>query len=723
MYTTKKNVLQLVSLMKSHGIRKVVLCPGSRDIPLVHSIANCDFFTSYAVTDERSAGFFALGLSLESNKSPVAVVVTSGSALLNLHPAVSEAFYQEVPLLVISADRPAAWIGQMDGQTLPQPNVFGKLVKYAVDLREVQSNEDEWYCNRLANEALLELEHHTKGPVHINVPISDPFFDFSTPTLPAVRVIKRYDIFNLSSFARDLSLSQGEECTFIPNLPNNHISSNNFEGENNFPLKKQCHVDMRVISALGRVLSRISRIILVLGQGDIELYERCHPGIFERLKKHMLVVGESISNLANVAYRSSHKDGCGSKNCGCAADSSCEQAIDADVQFIDKIDLLMAKVTGKAGSDDDAAEILKKGRPELVITVGGHIISKRFKKFIRQYKPSMHFHVSEDGAVVDLYGVLTHVLEMPAHYFLNVLDDAFAQAQQENSIREERLEYLTMWSRIQADLPVADFDYSQMQAIGKVIDELPTPCVLHLANSSTVRYAQLFNIKPGITVMSNRGVNGIEGSLSTAIGYAAASKLPNFIFIGDLSFFYDMTALWNDHIGANVHILLLNNSSGEIFHALPGLRLNDNSMRYVTAPHHTTAEAWAKERGFEYDQAFSAVELECKVANFVNPNVVCEAGCDTPNEGCECNAAEPIPMHSKCACALVEGGTPDPANGAVCCGLMRTSGITFERNAPVDPIQQDKVKLQAARPRMLEVFTCKLQDVTMLKSFYSGLNS
>lgn len=720
MYTTKKNVLQLVSLMKSHGIRKVVLCPGSRDIPLVHSIANCDYFTSYAVTDERSAGFFALGLSLESHKSPVAVVVTSGSALLNLHPAVSEAFYQEVPLLIISADRPAAWIGQMDGQTLPQPNVFGKLVKYSVDLREVQSPEDEWYCNRLANEALLELEHHTKGPVHINVPISDPFFDFSTPTLPAVRVIKRYDIFNLSNFARDLSASQGEECSFIPNLAKVEDYGAS-AGENNFPLSKQCHVDMRVLGAIGRVLSRISRIILILGQGDVELYERCHPGIFDRLKNHMLIVGENISNLTNVAQRSNTKECCGNKACACSGASNNDSSVNDAFKFIDQIDLLMAKVTGKAGSDDDAAEILKQGRPDLIITVGGHIISKRFKKFIRQYKPSMHFHVSEDGAVVDLYGVLTHILEMPAYYFLNVLDDAFAQTQEENSIREEREEYLNMWSRIQTDLPVADFDYSQMQAIGKVIDELPTPCVLHLANSSTVRYAQLFNIKPGITVMSNRGVNGIEGSLSTAIGYAAASSLPNFIFIGDLSFFYDMTALWNDHIGPNVHILLLNNSSGEIFHALPGLRLNDNSMRFVTAPHHTTAEAWAKERGFDYDQAFSAVELECKVANFVTPNIICESVCEVQGD-CECNASEPIPMHSKCACALIEGGNPE-GDGGVCCGLMRSSRITFERNASVDPISQDKVKLAAARPRLLEVFTCKLQDVTMLKGFYSGLNS
>ena len=125
MYTDKKNILQLVALLEAHGITKVVLCPGSRNIPLVHTLSNHPNFTCYPVTDERSAGYFAIGLALNGGK-PAAVCCTSGTALLNLHPAVAEAFYQNVPLVVISADRPAAWIGQMDGQTLPQPGVFQK---------------------------------------------------------------------------------------------------------------------------------------------------------------------------------------------------------------------------------------------------------------------------------------------------------------------------------------------------------------------------------------------------------------------------------------------------------------------------------------------------------------------------------------------------------------------------------------------------------------------
>ena len=171
MYTDKKSILQLASLLRSHGIKRIVLCPGSRNIPIVQTLTNIPDFTCYPMTDERSAGFFALGLALHGG-APAAVCCTSGTALLNLHPAVAEAFYQQVPLVVISADRPAAWIGQMDGQTLPQPGVFGQLVKKSVNLPEVTDEESEWFCNRLINEALLELNHHGKGPVHINVPIS-----------------------------------------------------------------------------------------------------------------------------------------------------------------------------------------------------------------------------------------------------------------------------------------------------------------------------------------------------------------------------------------------------------------------------------------------------------------------------------------------------------------------------------------------------------------------
>ena len=163
-----------------------------------------------------------------------------------------------------------------------------------------------------------------------------------------------------------------------------------------------------------------------------------------------------------------------------------------------------------------------------------------------------------------------------------------------------------------------------MSVIGKIINNLPTSCSLHLANSSTVRYAQLFQLPNGIEIFSNRGTNGIEGSLSTAIGHAATSDKLNFIFIGDLSFFYDMNALWNNHIQSNIRILLLNNGGGEIFYALPGLDIQTNTKKFVTANHKTSARAWAEDRGFRYFSVHNENELNATIKDFTNPNITDE---------------------------------------------------------------------------------------------------
>lgn len=182
-------------------------------------------------------------------------------------------------------------------------------------------------------------------------------------------------------------------------------------------------------------------------------------------------------------------------------------------------------------------------------------------------------------------------------------------------------EYPRTWEALSKNIPQAVFPYSEMSAIGKVINHLPTPCSLHLANSSTVRYAQLFPLPNDVEVLSNRGTNGIEGSLSTAIGYATASDKLNFIFIGDLSFFYDMNALWNANYGSNVRILLLNNEGGEIFHALPGLEMADSSRRFITATHRTSAKAWAEDRRFQYLSVHNEEELDQAVEIFTQPSI------------------------------------------------------------------------------------------------------
>lgn len=526
MYTDKKNILQLAALLEAYGITKVVLCPGSRNVPIAHTLSNHPAFTCYAMTDERSAGYFALGLALNSGK-PVAVCCTSGTALLNLHPAVAEAFYQKVPLIVISADRPAAWIGQMDGQTLPQPDVFRTLVKKSVNLPEIHTDEDEWFCNRLINEALLETNHHGKGPVHINVTVSEPLFGFTTAALPGVRVITRYQGLNI--YDRDYN------------------------------------------DLIDRMNKYRKRMIVVGQMNLIYLFEKRYTKL---LYKHFAWLTEHIGNQTVPGI---------------------------PVKNFDTALYAMPE------------EQMNRMAPDLLITYGGHIVSKRLKKFLRQHPPKEHWHVSPDGEVTDLYCSLTTVIEMDPFEFLEKIAGL---------LENHTPEYPRIWEDYCKAVPEPEFAYSEMAAVGVLIKSLPEKSVLHLANSSVVRYAQLYAISPTIEVCCNRGTSGIEGSLSTAVGYAATSDKLNFAAIGDLSFFYDMNALWNVNVGSNLRILLLNNGGGEIFHTLPGLEMSEASHKFITAVHKTSAKGWAEERGFLYLRAENDGQLAETMQTFTCPETV-----------------------------------------------------------------------------------------------------
>ena len=525
MYSDKKNILQLVALLEAHQVTKVVLCPGSRNAPIVHTLANHASFTCYSLTDERSAGFFAIGLALNGGQK-VAVCCTSGSALLNLHPAVAEAFYQKVPLVVISADRPAAWIGQMDGQTLPQPGVFGALVKKSVNLPEIHTEEDEWYCNRLVNEALLETHHRGKGPVHINIPLSEPLFRFTVDTLPQVRVITRYE--GLDAYA---------------------------PGYNE----------------LVERLNKYNKRMMVVGQMNlIYLFEKRYSKL---LYKHFAWLSEHLGN-----------------------------------QTVPGIPIRNFDAALYALSEEKLPQMV----PDLLITYGGHIVSKRLKNFLRRNPPKEHWHVSEDGEIVDLYGSLGIVIEMDPFEFLEKI--AYL-------LENRTPEFPRTWENYCKTIPEPEFPYSEMAAIGALIRKLPAECSLHLANSSAVRYAQLYSIPATVEVSCNRGTSGIEGSLSTAVGYSAASEKLNFVVIGDLSFFYDMNALWNAYVNPRLRILLLNNGGGEIFHTLPGLEMSGTSHKFITAVHKASAKGWAEERGFLYYKVEEEKQLAEAMEEFTRTDV------------------------------------------------------------------------------------------------------
>lgn len=534
MYSDKKSVLELVALLKAHDITQIVLSPGSRNSPLIHSFANDSDFKCYSIVDERSAGFFALGV-IQATGRPAAVCCTSGTATLNLAPAVAEAHYQELPLLVISADRPQEWIGQMDGQTIPQAGVFGQLVSKSVQLPIVNNSSDLWYCNRLINEAILNLDNGEKCPVHINIPLDEPLFNFDIDFLPQTRVIRRSSvIYNISdkNKYKERFLGFSKRMIIAGQLP----------PENN----------------VSDVLAELSSV------------------------HDVVVLSDHLSNISERENR--------------------------------RFDVVLRTANEK--------ELLDLS-PELLITIGGHTVSKRIKHFIRNAGVKEHWHISPSGEVIDTYQNVTDIIRSDDETFLkyisgSIIDKSHASVKSEETFSES-LEYKKLWENRCASFTEPKVEYSDLYATRLLLNSLPESVSLQLANSHSVYLAQLFDIPTGTKCFSNRGTNGIEGSVSTAVGYSAASKNLTVLLTGDLSFFYDMNGIWNRHISSNLRIMINNNGGGGIFDTLPGLNKSEALPDYITAVHNTTAKKWAEQQGFKYLSAYNSAELQEMITKLLAP--------------------------------------------------------------------------------------------------------
>lgn len=535
-------ISELVALLQAHGVRDLVLCPGSRNAPLVHALSHqLAGATCHSIIDERSAGFYALGLALATHRA-VVVCCTSGTAVANLHPAVAEAYYQGVPLIVLSADRPERWIGQWAGQTLPQPGLFGSLVRKAVHLPEPHTEEERWYCNRLINEALLAALAPLPGPVQINVPISDPGVSLLPPTLA--------EHTPGSSDRRPIGMQPGR-C--IQQL---------------YPYR----IDAQAVESLLRRLATFERKMILVGQESWSAVMSMGESFPQSLRKQFLCIGESLSN---------------------SPVSICS------------LDALLASL-----SEGDRRAL----QPDLLITLGGHIVSNKMKQYLRSYPPRETWHLSPDPTVVDLFCSLTEQIIAPVGPFLETM----AQGLEGHASSP----YARHWRERIDQLPSPTPRYSSLAVVGSLLSHLPEElCVLHLANSSSVRYAELFRKPRRLLTLCNRGTSGIEGSLSTALGFARQrAEERHFIVIGDLSFFYDLNALGLPEVGNNVRVLLLNNQRGSIFQSLPTLEMDRLSQRYITAEHQLQAQGWAESCGWEYLSVHEASELEETITYFVGPS-------------------------------------------------------------------------------------------------------
>ena len=512
----------IIEICQQKGVQHIVISPGSRNAPLTIGFTNNPFFKCYSIADERCAAFFALGIAQQIQK-PVVVVCTSGSALLNYYPAIAEAFYSQIPLIVISADRPQNKIDIGDGQTIRQENVFANHSLYNANLQENISTEND---NNI--EMALHVAVTQKGPVHINAPFEEPLYE----TVSELQV--QPDIVDFNTESKTFSLGNSTIETW----------------------------------------NKAAKKLVLVGELFPNSVEQHFLDVLAN-DPSVVVLTEKTSNLHHPT-------------------------------FIDQIDTLITPFT-----DED----FKAFQPEILLTFGGMVVSKRIKAFLRKYKPAHHWHV-DDLRAYDTFGALTNHFETKINTFLSqLLTEKTIESSYQSSIATIWKDRVAKHQEYTAKIPFSDF-----KVFDFICQNVPKNSQLQVSNSSAIRYLQLFDLDKSIQVFCNRGTSGIDGSTSTAIGAALATNLPTILITGDISFLYDSNALWNNYIPKNFKIILLNNSGGGIFRILPGHQETETFNRYFETSHQLNASHLAKMYGFDYFEANDEATLQQQYKSFLNQN-------------------------------------------------------------------------------------------------------
>ena len=523
-----KNILaqSITDLCFKKNIKNIVISPGSRNAPLTLGFNLNPYFKTYSIVDERAAAFFALGIA-QQIKFPVILVCTSGSALLNYYPAISEAYYSNIPLVILSADRPEKLLNIGDGQTINQKNVFNKNIGYSENLNQ----NDNYFLNLFGlrdnnqekiNKA-LNFSIEKQSPVHINIPFSEPLYEITN------------------------SLSV-DSINKIPRLNNQNVK--------------------KVSSFRNKWQNSIKKIILI-GLSSPDLLSEKSIDLLAG-DSSLLVLTENTSNVYHPS-------------------------------FCNKIDQLIAPLTNNE---------LKEFRPEILITIGGMIISKKIKAILRDNKPNEHWHIGIHEAN-DTFFCLTKHFKTSPNNIISKLYENFNDNGSDfynkwdlviSKRKEKHKEYLS--NLIYCDFKV--FDY--------VLNSIPSKSMLQVSNSSAIRYTQLFDLDSSINVFCNRGTSGIDGSTSTAVGAASVFKGNTVFITGDLSFFYDSNALWNNFIPTSFRVILINNKGGGIFKILT----KDNNTELFKKFFETKHDLYAKDLCNMYDFEYFISNDEDTLKNVLN---------------------------------------------------------------------------------------------------------
>lgn len=535
MYSDKKIVNILTSILIANGIKNAVICPGSRNIPITANLTAAKEMDCISVVDERSAAFYALGMSLATGL-PTVVCVTSGSAFLNTLPAIAEAHYRQIPIILITADRPQQWIDRNDGQTMLQHGMAYNLFKAEADVSDCDDEEAANHSRLLLNNTINSAMSGAKGPVHINLHLHEPLFDFNEKYLPTDARIK-------------LVSPEPVLTTRATEIIKDFIAADN-------------------------------KAIVI---GQLPHHNQNLDWIIKQLKTYYVVM--------------------------------CEQLSTAEAEPVDSMMGLFDDMT--TGMDID-----------MVFALGNTLVSKSLKQYMRKKNIHKLWEINESGKIHDTFMGQTGVIECSCEQFLCELlrmtksKYDSRNAASENTDNEGR-KYLLKdkWDKatnavgkcIDNYVPI----YSQMLAIRNFelsLHNIDYDYEVHYANSMEVRIGCLYSPH---YIWCNRGINGIEGSISTAAGFSMVTSSMVFCIAGDLSFFYDQNALWNSNLKSNFRILVLNNSRGGIFSQLKGLDVPDETMGYIEGRHSATAKGICEQNDIDYIAARDIGELHMAMSHFV----------------------------------------------------------------------------------------------------------
>ncbi len=534
MTTDKESCRTIIELLVAHGVEDAVISPGSRNTPLIIAAHRNAGLRTHVVIDERCAAFFGLGIALQTHK-PVALICTSGSAVLNYAPAISEAYYRHIPLIAISADRPAEWIDQDDSQTIRQNGVIDNIVKGSFDIYgENGAAVYSRFTSRTINDAIALATRGPKGPVHINVRLDEPLGNISDiESKPASRIEL------IEADAKRLSDRQ---------------------------------FDRLAEEAAGK------KIMIVCGFGASD--HKLDKALDDFARRCGAVILKEAQSNVHTSIAVSHIDSCLS-----------------------------------TFTKDDYNDL----KPDLVITTGGSIVSRMIKQYLRSLNDIEHWHIAESRRSIDCFLALTKRIECETDVFFDELGSRLSS----NAACD--CQYLKKWTAKHAEARekmkqfLPSCGWSDFYAMGRMMKLTPRNWHLQLSNGTVVRYAQLFDYSAFSNIECNRGVSGIDGCTSTAIGAHLDYNDVTLLISGDMSAQYDAGALALNEISPRFKMAVLNNSGGGIFRFIKSTSHLEECEECFAAKVNLPLKQLAEGYGFAYfeasdkesfDEAFSLFAVE-----------------------------------------------------------------------------------------------------------------